>query len=228
LKSTLKTRKVFKMKRTNTFIVEGAPALRELADNCSRLWNEVNYERRQAYIHYRKFSWYPKHLYEKYAPIIGSATAQQIINKNSEAWRSFFSLKRLKCEGKLPQHITKVSMPRYWKKNGKRELRIVVRKDCYRIDKRYLCLPDGIKVRYKGDLKWHGEKGRLEIIYDEVYKVWRGFMSVKLEEPPKQGGNKPLYIDLGARCLAALWAEGWKQPIALSGDHLLYDWWYWT
>jgi len=40
---------------------------------------------RQAYIHYRKFSWYPKHLYEKYTPIIGSATAQQIVNKNNEA-----------------------------------------------------------------------------------------------------------------------------------------------
>jgi len=75
------------MRRTNTFIVEGCPALKELADNCSRLWNEVNYERRQAYIHYRRFSWYPKHLYRKYAPIIGSATAQQIINKNSEAWK---------------------------------------------------------------------------------------------------------------------------------------------
>jgi len=115
------------MKRTNTFIVEGSKVLWELADNCSRLWNEVNYERRQAYIHYRKFSWYPKHLYEKYAPIIGSATAQQIINKNSEAWRSFFSLKKLECEGKLPDHITKISMPRYWKKNGKRELRIVAK-----------------------------------------------------------------------------------------------------
>ncbi|MEG9194322.1 MAG: hypothetical protein V6S10_03230 [Candidatus Methanoglobus sp.] len=28
-------------------------------------------------------------LYEKYSPLIGSATAQQIINKNNEAWRSF-------------------------------------------------------------------------------------------------------------------------------------------
>jgi len=101
-------------------------------------------------------------LYEKYAPIIGSATAQQIINKNSEAWRSFFSLKRLKFEGKLPPHITKVSMPRYWK-NNKRELRIVVRKDCYSFDKRYLYLPKDLKLRYKGELKWRGEKGRLEI-----------------------------------------------------------------
>ena len=63
------------MKRTNTFIVEDNSALWKLADNCARLWNELNFERRHAYINYRKFSWYPKHLYKKYAPIIGSATA---------------------------------------------------------------------------------------------------------------------------------------------------------
>ena len=40
------------MRRTNTFIVDGCTALRELADSCARLWNEVNFERRQAYIHY--------------------------------------------------------------------------------------------------------------------------------------------------------------------------------
>jgi hypothetical protein len=27
-------------------------------------------------------------------------------------------------------------MPRYWKRNGRRELRIIVRNDCYRIDDR--------------------------------------------------------------------------------------------
>jgi putative transposase len=63
-------------------------------DNCVRLYNEVNFERRQAYIRYRKFEWYPKHLYKKYAQLIGSATAQQIINKNNEAWKSFLALRR--------------------------------------------------------------------------------------------------------------------------------------
>ena len=62
-----------------------------LADNCARLYNEVNFERRQAYIHYRRFKWYLNHLYEKYAPLIGSAAAQQIINKNNEAWKSFLA-----------------------------------------------------------------------------------------------------------------------------------------
>jgi len=216
------------VERTNTFIIEDNPALWELADNCARLYNELNFERRQAYIRYKKFSWYPKHLYRKYAPIIGSATAQQVINKNNEAWRSFLKLKKLEKLGKLPSHIKKVSMPRYWKRNGKRELRIIIRNDCYKIDDKYLYLPKGLKLRYKGRLKWHGKQGRLEIIYDEVDEVWRGFMTVRVERPPVRGGNKPLYIDLGVRCLATIWHEGMKQPIAFRGGELLWDWWYWT
>jgi len=56
----------------------------------------------------------------KYALIVRSATAQQIINKSSEAWKSFFSFKWLKREGKFPKHI-KVSMLRHGKKNGKKD-----------------------------------------------------------------------------------------------------------
>jgi putative transposase len=86
------------VERTNTFVIEGCPALWELADKCARLYNEVNFERRHAYIRYKRFEWYPKHLYEKYAPLIGSATAQQVINKNNEAWRGFLALKRLEVQ----------------------------------------------------------------------------------------------------------------------------------
>jgi len=216
------------VKRANTFMVEGCPALWELADNCARLYNEVNFERRQAYIHYKRFEWYPKHLYEKYAPLIGSATAQQIINKNNEAWRSFLALKRLEAERRFPEHITKVSMPRYWKRNGKRELRIIVRNDCYKINDEYIYLPKGLKLKYKGKLKWKGKQGRLGIVYDDVDEVWRGFMAVEVEKPPLKGGNKPLYIDLGIVNLATLWFEGLRQPIAFSGKSVLSDWWYWT
>jgi putative transposase len=48
-------------------------------------------------------------LEERYTPLIDSAAAQQIVNKNNEAWKSFL---RLEAEGKLPKHIAKVSMPR--------------------------------------------------------------------------------------------------------------------
>ena len=216
------------MERVNAFIVEGCPALWELADNCARLYNEVNFERRQAYIRYRRFEWYPKHLYEKYAPLIGSATAQQIINKNNEAWRSFLALKGLEAEGKLPKHITRVSMPRYWKRDGRRELMIIVRNDCYRAGGEYLYLPKGLKLRYKGLLKWRGRQGRLEIIYDGLDGVWRGFMAVKVGKPPKRGGSKPLYIDIGVKNLATVWYDGLRQPIAFSGGAVLSDWWYWN
>jgi len=219
---------VSEMDRTNTFTIEDNPELWKIAEDCARLYNEVNFERRQAYIHYKPIKWYPKHLYEKYAPVIGSATAQQIINKNNEAWKSFLALKRLEAKGKLPEHITKVSMPRYWKKNGRRELRIIVRNDCYRIDDKHIYLPKGLKLKYRGVLKWKGKPGRLEIVYDEVEKMWRGVMNVKVEKPPIRGGDKPLYIDLGVVNLATIWFEGLKQPIAFSGKSILSDWWYWT
>jgi putative transposase len=210
------------------FVVEGCSVLWELADGCARLYNEINFERRHAYIYYKRFKWYPKRLYEKYSPLIGSATAQQIINKNNEAWRSFLALKRLEKKGKLPKHITKISMPRYWKKNGKRKLRMILRNDCYKIDDKYIYLPRGLKLKYKGMLKWSGKQGRLEIIYDEVDEVWRGFMTVEVEKPSLKGGNKPLYIDLGVVNLATVWFEGLKQPISFSGRTVLSDWWYWT
>jgi putative transposase len=187
----------------------------------------VNFERRQAYIRYKRFDWYPRQLYEKYAPLIGSATAQQIINKNNEAWRSFLVLRRLEAKVKLPNHMTRVSMPRYWTRNGKRELRIIVRNDCYSFDDEYLYLPKGLRLRYKGGLRWRGKQGRREIVYDEVDEVWRGFMTVKVKPPPK-GGSKPLYIDLGVINLATMWFGGLRQPIAFSGKAVLSDWWYWT
>jgi len=77
----------------------------EAGGQLARLYNEVNFERRQACIHYRKFDWYSRHFYA--APLIGSAAAQQIINKNNEAWRSFLALKRL--EGKLPKSSPQAS-----------------------------------------------------------------------------------------------------------------------
>jgi putative transposase len=225
------------MQRTNTFIIEdNCNILFKLADNCSKLWNELNYERRKAYINCKSinFNWYPKHLYEKYSVIIGSATAQQIINKNNEAWRSFLALKKMEREGKLPRHITRVSMPRYWKYKGKRELRIIVRNDCYKLIDGYLYLPNGIKVKYKGSIRWKGKQGRLEIFYDTVDKVWRGFMSVNvIDSSPRESltdsnETRRLYIDLGVRCLATVWYEGLKQPVAFSGNELLADWWYWS
>jgi putative transposase len=60
----------------------------ELAVNCAKLWNEVNYLHRQQYQDYLKLDWSPQ-IYKKYVPLVGSATVQQIVRKNNEAWRAF-------------------------------------------------------------------------------------------------------------------------------------------
>ena len=70
--------------------------------------------------------------------------------------------------------------------------RVIIRNDCYRIENNHLRLPKDLRLKYKGRLKWHGKQGRLEIIYDELDEVWRGFMTVEVERPPKRGGNKSL------------------------------------
>jgi len=104
--------------RTNTFKLspnkEQEQRLFLLADNCARMFNEINYKRRQSFFS-RNFDWNTDEPYHKYKKIIGSATAQQVTRKNNEAWKSFFALLRLKKEGELPKHIRKVSPPTYWK-----------------------------------------------------------------------------------------------------------------
>jgi len=65
------------MERANTFTVEDNPALWEPAGNCARLYNEVDFERRQAYIRCRRFERHPRRPYAKYAPLIGPTDNKQ-------------------------------------------------------------------------------------------------------------------------------------------------------
>ncbi|MFP3044873.1 MAG: hypothetical protein RXR03_04620 [Thermocladium sp.] len=96
--------------------------LRRLADTSAKLFNEVNYERRQEF--FRRNSFVRGGLilrgrmkyYGKYRGELGSANAQQVLNKNNEAWSSFFSLLKLRKENKLPPHMNRVSPPSYWKR----------------------------------------------------------------------------------------------------------------
>ena len=82
--------------------------LKLLCSLSSKLWNEVNYAKRRMFFEKKgvdiKATY--KEFYEKYKVLIGSATTQQILNKNDEAWKSFFKLLKLKKESKLPPFIT--------------------------------------------------------------------------------------------------------------------------
>ncbi len=132
------TKWCLEMKRANRFRLrptkEQEKVLLSLCETSAVLWNKLNYIRRQAFFEGR---FDQKEgvdaLYNEFKRILGSATTQQIIRKNNEAWKSFFSLLRLKSKGKLPSHIRKISPPGYWKDRllNKRKLMTVIRNDCY-------------------------------------------------------------------------------------------------
>jgi len=219
------------MKRSNLFVL--APTrgqhhiLQELGANCAKLWNEVDYLHRQQYENYLRLDWNPQ-LYKKYVPLVGSATAQQIVRKNNEAWRSFLALKRLERRGGLPSTMKHVRMPSYWKRDGRYLLRVLFRCDSYHIRGGNLDLPHHLSIPFKGELKWAGKQGRLEVAWDTLSKKWRVFQSVVVKPLITPLGSKTCYIDMGVRNLATVWLTEWHQPIAYQSGRLLADWWYWT
>jgi len=146
--------------------------LRRLASISARLFNEVNYERRQQFFQQQHVDFegtWDKY-YERYKGILG-VNAQAVLQKNNEAWSSFFSLLKLKKEGRLPPHMKRVGPPKYWKdvESKERKLVLVVRQDRYVVDEQNhkLILRDfGLEIEFAGRLRWHGKQGRLEMRYD--------------------------------------------------------------
>jgi putative transposase len=198
--------------------------LKLLCSLSSKLWNEVNYARRRMFFEKRgvdlKATY--KEYYEKYKALIGSATTQQILNKNNEAWKSFFKLLKLKKEGKLLPFITEINPPGYRKKNNKRALWTVFRKDQYRIEDDRIVLKGlgvigRIELKYKGLVHLKGEQGRLEIHYDQDRKRWHAHISFEVSEkaikgvwinvPKKPRGDLVAGIDVGINNLMAVYVE---------------------
>ena len=178
--------------------------LRKLTDTSARLFNEVNYERRQQFFqqHQVDFQGTSQKYYEKYKGILGSANAQQVLNKNNEAWSSFFSLLNLKKKGKLPPHMNHVSPPRYWKKEKKRKLILVVGQDRYVVDEKSnkLVLRDfNLEIEFADRLRWYGKQGRLEIYYDDVENAWYASIPVEVGVEETKTGKKSKYVVRGER-----------------------------
>jgi len=179
--------------------------LRRLASISARLFNEVNYERRQQFFRGEKVdlegTW--DKYYERYKGALG-VNAQAVLQKNNEAWSSFFSLLKLKKEGKLPPHMKRVSPPKYWKDRETKErgLLLVVRQDRYVVDEQNhrLVLRDfGLEIDFAGRLRWYGKQGRLEIRYDEARRAWYASIPVEVGVETTRNGNGSKYIVHGKR-----------------------------
>uniref|UniRef100_UPI000AF85729 transposase n=1 Tax=Vulcanisaeta souniana TaxID=164452 RepID=UPI000AF85729 len=180
--------------------------LRRLANECAKLFNELNYERRQQFFHEGKVdlrgTW--NKYYEKYKGGVLGVNAQAVLQKNNEAWSSFFSLLKLKKQKKLPPRMTHVSPPKYWKdsETKRRKLILVVRQDRYEVDetRRVIILKDfHMEIEFVGRLKWYGKQGRLEIIYDEATNRWYAHIPVEVGVEETKTGKKSKYIVKGER-----------------------------
>jgi len=199
----------YRNRRTNVvrLLPNGAQEgrLRRLADACARLWNELNYERRQQFFSGKgidfRGTW--SKYYEKYKGILG-VNAQAVMQKNNEAWNSFFSLLRLKKENKLPPFMKRVSPPGYWKDSvaKHRRLMLLVRQDRYVVDEQNhkLILKDfGLEVKFVGRLRWFGKQGRLEMHYDEARNAWYACIPVEVGVEEARTGRKSRHIVRGER-----------------------------
>ena len=179
--------------------------LRRLANISAKLFNELNYERRQQFFQQQRVDFkgtWDKY-YEKYKNVLG-VNAQAVLQKNNEAWNSFFSLLRLKKENKLPPFMKHVSPPHYWKdrETKKRKLILVVRQDRYVVDEQNhkLVLKDfNLEIEFVGRLRWYGKQGRLEICYDETRNAWYASIPVEVGVEETKTGKRSKYIVRGER-----------------------------
>ncbi len=236
------------MKRTVTIKLqpskEQEKILFELAHATAIAWNKINYQRLKQYKQGKiDFATTEKEAYQAFKGWIGGSTIQQLARKNSEAWRSYFKLKKKFENGELPEWYNKPSPPGFVrKKNGRKLFIIPLRNDQYRIkgntiELRRLGKFGKLKIQFKGRIHLKGKMGRLEIIYDDTKRKWYAHISfsrveerleknqwVKLPRTPK--GNLSAGIDLGVNNLMAIYVEN-GESFLVSGRPLKSIAFYW-
>jgi len=217
--------------------------LKSLCSITSKLWNEVTYARRMQFFGKGKVDMKTtyKEFQEKYKKLIGIVTAQQILNKNNQAWSSFFKGLKKKKEGGLPGFIKRVNPPGYKKRGKSRELWVVLRNDQYEITEnkiiiKWLGAIDRIEVEYSGLVHLKGKQGSLEIHYDSDTKAWYAFITYTVTEkavrgewrkiPQKPKGNLRAGIDLGINNFMAIYTED-GSSLLVNGRPLKAESHYW-
>ncbi|CCQ34956.1 Neutral proteinase [Halorhabdus tiamatea SARL4B] len=187
--------------------------LRDLLDASASLWNELNYERRQNFFDGESV-WDTADYRKQYVGVLGSATAQQVIRKNSEAWRSFFA---------AHEDGEDTAPPGYWGNEDEgRELRTYIRNDQYTLemgDRSRLEIPVGSDLKDEYDLghterlrlevagapKWDGKQGRLELYYDELSDQFRAIQPVTVDKSRQDSSlaDETAALDIGANNIVA-------------------------
>jgi putative transposase len=218
------------MKRTNTFEVRprsesDEALLQEVMDATASFWNELTYARRQRFFDDENI-WETDEFRGQYKGQLGAVGVQTVTRKNNAAWKSFFA---------QLEHGEDASPPGYWgNADDGRGLRVFVRNDSYEIqwgdysrvevpvgqdlkDKYDMGYFERLRLEVRGDPKWSGEQGELEIQYDEVEDTYRAYQPVKIDESELDSplASEEAALDLGVNNLVAC--------ATTTGEQYLYN-----
>jgi len=162
----------------------------------------------------------------RYNGVVGSATVQQVTRKNSEAWRSFFALKEkgeyanptvvLGQRGRTDANSVPTSDATSTRLSGKRSrLEIPVGQELK--DEYGLGYHERLRLEVRGNPKWDGKQGRLELEYDEVSDTFRAFQPVTVPDSRLDSplASEEAALDVGANNLVAC--------STTTGNQYLYD-----
>lgn len=228
--------------RTDIILLQPTPEqekeLFRLATESSFLWNQANYERRQAFFKHEKMPSYinqcNKLKHSEHFKAIGTGKSQAMLSKLHEAWRSFWELKKMQARGQLPAFIQKVGLPKYWKDRKTKHVEIrmfCIRNDCYSIDKekQQIRIMKGMRIDYATHRIRDGKYGRLEVRYDELSNRWYAHIPVEIKKEKSVNPTIRKYgsIDLGICNIAAVYVPD-ERPLIYSGRAVLSDWIYHT
>ena len=234
------------MKRTNTFAVRplsdtGEQLLRDLLDASAALWNEVNYERLMRYNDEDGYEdedvWDADtgSLEGKYKGVLDASTAQQLIRKNSEAWRGFFENKK-SYHDESDTSVTKhPEPPGFWgNKDDGRKLHTVIRNtsytvewgDCSRLEilvgselKEPYDHTGRLRLEITGDPNWpeYEKQGRSDLWYDETDSTFRASQPVTVSDDARDTplAAETAALDIGANNLVAC--------TTTTGEQYLYE-----
>ncbi|NGM69851.1 transposase [Natronolimnobius sp. AArcel1] len=234
------------MKRTNTFAVrplsnKGEQLLLDLLDASAALWNEVNYERLMRYNDEDGYEdedvWDTDtgRLEGTYKGVLGASTAQQVIRKNSEAWRGFFDTKNKYHDESNTSVTEHPEPPGFWgNKDDGRKLHTVIRNtsytikwgDCSRLE---ILVGSELKDQYghtgrlrleiAGNPNWseYEKQGRLDLWYDETDSTFRASQPVTVSDDARDTplADKKAALDIGANNLVAC--------TTTTGEQYLYE-----
>lgn len=174
------------MRRANTFDIRarshrGRLALIELLDASAACFNELNYDRRQAYFAARddtddhhtvlelenivQSAASQEEYRNKYIQQLSSSIPQQLERKNWRTWKGFFQLLGKYRDPEDEEITDEPNPPGYWKEDGTRRLHTVIRTDTYSLelgDRSRLEIPLGTAMKEKYGFGYN-EKLRLEV-----------------------------------------------------------------